>query len=280
MRKLETEYMLLRLREPWDGFYMGTRFDHGGVFDSLIFRGSEMCGRWFPHYDPFMHDAVCGPAEEFSPVFLDGRILKTGVGLLDGGSGEYDRFNLYRILDKGSWEVAEGESSVLFRHTLPGFYTYDKEISLSGPSSFRIRHKLLADLPFRTDVYNHNFFTFGKLEVGPGRKFDFPFAPGGDWRAEYNSVGFTSSGVRFSRCLEEGESVYTGNIHEAGKEGAPYAVEVSDGRLCVIITGSVPSSRMVLWANHRIACMEPYNPVIAVPGQPLEWWIDYQIVCK
>ena len=55
------------LHEPLDGFYRGTRFDRSGVFDSISFKSVEIAGRWFSAYNPYMHDAVCGPAEEFSP---------------------------------------------------------------------------------------------------------------------------------------------------------------------------------------------------------------------
>lgn len=60
--------MTLELHTPQDGFYKGTRFDRGGVFKSLVFGGVEMCGQWFENYSPTMHDAVLGPAEEFSPM--------------------------------------------------------------------------------------------------------------------------------------------------------------------------------------------------------------------
>ena len=60
--------MLLVLHRPLDGFYRGTRFDRSGVFASLRFDGMELCGEWFQQYDPYMHDAVRGPVDEFSMI--------------------------------------------------------------------------------------------------------------------------------------------------------------------------------------------------------------------
>ena len=75
------------MHEPLDGFYQGTRFDRSGVFGSVSFGGVEFCAPWYERYDPLMHDAVLGPAEEFSPIFLPApssprAVLKIGVGLL------------------------------------------------------------------------------------------------------------------------------------------------------------------------------------------------------
>ncbi|MBR4826470.1 MAG: hypothetical protein IKZ91_01130, partial [Bacteroidales bacterium] len=119
---------------------------------------------------------------------------------------------------------------------------------------------------------NHNFWTFGRFEVGPGRLIDFPFRPEGTWRAEYDSVGFTGGGVRFSRTLQPGESVYCGNIHKEGTSGMPYSMSVSDGPVSVLIRGNVPVTHTVLWSNHRIACLEPYNDF----ATPFSWEIEYR----
>ena len=277
MITLSTSDLQLVLHHPEDGFYQGTRFDRSGVFDSLLFRGTELCGRWFTEYDPLMHDAVCGPTEEFSPVFLGpGQTLKTGVGILEADEAGYDHFKLYPVLDAGEWTVEEGEGRVLFRHHLKGIYTYEKEIALTGEASFSIAHTLRAEKPLQGDVYNHNFFTFGHFEVGPDRRLDFPFLPEGDWREPYDSVDFMDSGIRFTRKLREGESVYTGNIHEAGGQGMPYRMSMGEGSLAVHISGSVPVLRTAMWANHRIACLEPFNAFQAAPD--FSWTLSYQVV--
>lgn len=266
--------MKLELHRPWDGFYKGTRFDHSGIFSSLVYKGQELCGPWFTRYDPFMHDAVQGPAEEFSPIVLDDLWLKPGVGLLRQDGQAYDRFKLYELADAGRWEM----DGYRFHHHLKACYDYIKEIAITADNRFEIRHRLHAFMPLKGDVYNHNFFTMGKMAVTPSRVIAFPFSPEGDWRAEYDSVGFTSDGIRFSRALQEGESVYSGNIHKAGDDGMPYKMRLCEGSISVLISGDVPVFKTVLWANHRIACLEPYNRIDLAPGETFSWTIEYTLI--
>ena len=268
--------MRLELHHPLDGYYEGTRFDKSGVFKSLVFKGTELCAPWFGQYSPTMHDAVLGPAEEFSLLQAGPYWLKPGVGLLEPDPEPYDRFKLYNIIDPGRWEVEERESSHYFRHTLDGYYTYTKKIRTVSKSSFEISHALKVQIPWDGTVYNHNFFTMGKMETGHSRMIDFPFRPGGTWRAVYDSVAFTEGGIRFSRTLKEGESVYSGDIHEAGVAGMPYDITLREGPLSVHIQGDVPVTHTVLWANHRIACVEPDNRLVAAPGETLRWTIRYR----
>ena len=47
MIELSSKDLKLVLHHPEDGFYQGTRFDRSGVFDSILFHGVEMAGRWF-----------------------------------------------------------------------------------------------------------------------------------------------------------------------------------------------------------------------------------------
>ena len=265
--------MQISLHHPLDGFYCGTRFDRSGIFRSLVYKGQEFCGPWFQHYDPFMHDSVQGPVEEFSPIELEGLWLKTGVGLLEQDGQPYDRFKLYRIVSPGHWE-ADG---MRFMHSLDGFYDYVKEIVVTGENSFELRHSLHTFVPMRGDVYNHNFFTLGKMAVTESRIIGFPFTPEGDWRTEYDCVGFTPGGIRFSRALREGESVYCGNVHKSGEEGMPYELSLGEGPLSVHIKGDVPVLKAVIWANHRIACVEPYILLDLSPGETFYWNIKYSL---
>lgn len=282
MFKISTYGLELSFHEPGDGFYEGTRFDRSGLFDSLVFRGTELCGRWFEHYDPKAHDAVCGPVEEFAPVGFGsaapgGTFFKPGAGLLvRPDDAPYDRFRLYQIADPGEWTVRRESDRIAFRHRLEGVYDYVKEIVLTDASRMEIRHSLTPVTPLDTTVYNHNFFTFGRMSVGPSRCVDFPFAPECTWRASYDSVALTPSGIRFSRQLTPGESVYTGDIHVAGAAGMPYRIRLSEGSLAVSIEGDVPVTHTVFWANHRVACPEPYNRVAASAGDTFRWTIKYR----
>ena len=276
------------------GYYRGTRFDWAGVFERIEYRGCNYSEPWFESYSPTMHDAVCGPAEEFSPIGLEGAkagdpFLKIGVGILERIDDEqYDRFRLHNILEEGERIMEKGDDHVRFIHRIAsetGYgYEYVKEIALTSGSGFAIRHilKNTGAKELQGDIYNHNFFTLGLLQTGPGRQMDFPFKPEGDWRASYDEVGFTESGIRFTRELHKGESVYTGNLHETGKglTGSPDAFslyETSTGR-GIRMSCDILMTKTVFWANHRIACLEPYIDFEIKPGESFAFDIDYTLI--
>lgn len=72
-------------------------------------------------------------------------------------------------------------------------------------------------------------------------------------------------------------SVFTGDLHEDGAQGMPYAVSVRENGISVEITGDVPVTHSVMWANYRIACIEPYNAFRSAPGRPFRWSIRYSL---
>ena len=275
------------------GYYRGTRFDWAGVFQSIEYRGCNYTEEWFEDYSPLRHDAVCGPAEEFSPIGLDDvqpgePFLKIGVGMLEKMEGEYDRFKLHKILNPGERTIEVTEDSITQGHVLEseeGFaYEYFKTVRLIDPDSFRISHRLTntGSRPLKGDVYNHNFFTLGLLQTGPDRQLDFPFRPEGDWRAEYSEVGFTETGIRFTRALNKGESVFTGNLHEAGKgmTGSPNSFILKDTQTGRGVSAkcSLPMIKAVFWAYHLIACIEPYIDFNVAPGETFAFSIDYTLI--
>ena len=294
MITIENNSLKITLHAPdsENGYYRGTRFDWAGVFESIEYRGCNYAEPWFEKYNPVAHDAVCGPAEEFSPIGVEDvavgePFLKIGVGMLEKMEGEYDRFKLHRILDPGTRTHEVTKDSIIQTHHLDsaqGYaYEYVKEIRLTGEDSFCISHKLInkGSKTLKGDVYNHNFFTLGLLETGASRQLDFPYKPEGDWRAEYSEVGFTENGIRFTRTLQKGESVYTGNIHEAGKglSGSPNAftlTETKTGR-GVRAKCALPMTKAVFWSYHLIACIEPYIDFNIAPGETFEFEIDYTL---
>ena len=274
------------------GYYRGTRFDWAGVFENIDYQGCNYCEPWFEKYSPIMHDAVCGPAEEFGPIGVQeaqtgGPFLKIGVGILRKMDGEYDRFKLHEIMDGGTRSHKVSDDSVTFVHEIDsptGYgYEYFKEVAITGEASFCIRHRLTNTgcKTLGSDVYNHNFFTLGLLETGVSRQLDFPFRPTGDWRAEYSEVGFTDTGIRFTRQLQKGESVFTGNLHEDGKglTGSPNSFILKEERTQRIVKAvcNRPMTKAVFWSNHRIACIEPYINFCISPGETFTFDIEYSL---
>lgn len=274
-----------------DGYYRGTRFDWAGVFEGVRYRGCNYAEPWFESYSPIMHDAVCGPAEEFGPVGVDDAapgqpFLKIGVGILEKmDEPVYDRFKLHKILDYGRREQSVTDDSVVFRHVIEstmGYgYDYIKEIVITGDDTFRIRHRLsnTGALPIKTDFYNHNFFTLGLLSVGSGRCLDFPYIPEGDWRDVNDHVALTDGGIRFNAPNDKVRSVFIGNLHEKGhgSSGSPSSFDVyekSTGR-GVKVRCTLPMTYAVFWANPRIACVEPYLDIDIRPGESFDFSIDY-----
>ena len=289
----DTLKITLHAPDGGKGYYRGTRFDWAGVFESIEYRGCNYAEPWFEKYNPLAHDAVCGPAEEFSPIGLDEvapgePFLKIGVGMLEKMEGEYDRFKLHKILDPGTRSVEVTKDSIIQVHHLQstqGYaYEYVKEIRLTGENSFCINHRLTNKgvKALKGDVYNHNFFTLGLLETGESRQLDFPFKPEGDWRAEYSEVGFTENGIRFTRTLKKGESVYTGNIHETGKglAGSPNAFVLRETQTSRGVSAecALPMTKAVFWSYHLIACIEPYIDFSLAPGESLDFAIDYNLI--
>lgn len=265
----------LRLFAPGT-FYRGTRFDWAGVFDTVTWRGTDLAGRWFERYDPQMHDAVCGPAEEFTPVgYGEGEtFLKVGVGRLKADGAPYDRFKLYPVAEAGTRALETAPDFVFFRHEMPE-YSYEKTIGMLSGNAFFIRHHLEASTWLEGEMYNHNFFTFGRFRVDADRRLDFPFLPAGHWRAVYDSVGLTGSGIRFSRALEKGESVFMGDLQAVRQAESPYDLTLSDRDTRIRIRGDRPLTHTVFWANHRVACPEPYVAFRAGPGEPFDLEISY-----
>ncbi len=283
---LKKESLTVEISEPGVD-YRGTRFDWSGVFHRIIKDGYVFVDRWSDIEDIHVHDHVRGPAEEFVTVDFNGiepgdTFVKPGVGLLLRPDDKpYDWFRLYQIVDEGQRDVKISDSEVVFIHILKGIYSYEKRISLLSGDSMRISHRLTWEAPAPLDgyTYNHNFFTFGGVPVGPGRKIDFPYMPTGNWRSEYDNVALEGQGIRFSAPVIP-PSVYMGDLHSTD-EPTPYSFHISesgssDGKTHgVSVYGSRPVNHVVFWANPRVACVEPYLPIRLRKSESIEWDIMY-----
>ena len=269
-------------------YYRGTRFDRSGVILSLESSGHSFVGQWFLKYDPYMHDAVSGPSEEFTQIgYEDAKtgdtFLKIGVGVLRRDDAAYDRFHLYEIADAGEMTVEHDESSATFRHLLKGIYDYSKKVEIPADGRLRITHGLqnLTDRDLECYVYCHNFFVLDGAFTGVGTRLEFPFRPAGDWRAEYDCVGLAGKGIAFSRNLREGESVFMGNLHPETNEfdkGMAFSLSNTEKCLKVIGTCDRAADYSVFWANHEVACIEPYIPLRIPAGSIARWTLEYDFL--
>lgn len=271
------------------GYYRGTRFDHCGIFLSIIRNGFTYAGQWFDIYDPYKHDAVCGTSEEFEQCGYDEAapgetFLKPGVGLLIKENDDaYDHFHLYKVADYGTHIVKYTGDSATFIHEIHSDkwgYVYEKTVRIIDADTFEIRHSLRnsGKLSIEGDTYNHNFFTFSDARPGPEIEVDFPFEPCGTWRSIYDSVALSESGIRFSRPLNAGESVFMGNLKPS--DGAPVTGEVfsqSGAGHKVTFHCDKAFHRITFWSNHRVGCIEPFVPYSIAPGKTFEWKYLYRL---
>ncbi|MBP5721845.1 MAG: hypothetical protein J6W82_12410 [Bacteroidales bacterium] len=279
-----------RLADPRNAepYYRGTRFDRTGIVLELLSHGHCYVSPWFKSYDPYKHDAVCGPSEEFTQSGYEpgegGKpFLKPGVGLLAADGLPYDRFRLYRILDPGRFSLElTGRAEAVFGHELDGHYAYSKLLSLPEEGHLRLEHEMrntgTRDLGFY--VYNHNFFVLDGAFTGRATGFRFPFKPEGDWRAPYDCVALTGDGIAFSRDLEETESVFMGNLHPAAPSGGGHSFELRNAAngLGVRAECDAPMEYAVFWSNHEVSCIEPYIRFDIPPGASARWSIDYRLI--
>lgn len=284
MITISREDLRVQLCRPGE-YYQGTRFDHAGVFRCIEKGGFVFADEWFSHADPFRHDRVCGPSEEFVTVDFDGVapggvFCKVGVGLLRRpDDAPYDWFRLYEVADPGVWDVQEADDQVLYRHTLKGWYTYEKTVRLSGPSNLQIAHWLRWEAPsaLKGFHYNHHFFTFGGAPVGPSRQISFPFRPSGHWRDTYDNVALEGHGIAFSAPITKTPCVYMGDLHN-DRGLTPCFFSVREGEHQVYVLGNRTVHHMVFWANPQVACIEPYMPLELAKGQKLDWMLDYSFM--
>lgn len=278
------------------GFYRGTRFDRAGVFGNIEYEGIVFSGSWQDVHDPYRHDSLTGPVEEFSQNGYEsaapgGVFLKPGVGLLRReDDSPYDWFHLYPVVDEGKRSVEASEKSVVFRQVLDaaGYcYDYRKSIVLCDePGTFCIDHSLgnSGSGTLTGFVYNHNFFTLGGRGTGPWSEFDFPFTPVGIWREDYDSVAVKGCGFRFSRSLKPGETVYMSGIRSAsGVNDYSFRLSsrlhdgASERAVSVEVSSDAEFHHAVFWGIDRIACIEPYTPYEIRPGGCFRWTVRYRL---
>ena len=275
-----------------DGYYRGARFDWSGVVACLTYKGHSYFGVWFPHYDPYLHDAITGPVEEFRFGFESALgydqakpeelFVKPGVGVLRRVDATPFNFRTaYPLVDGGRWTVKAGRSSVSFTQDLKGpsgiAYEYTKVLKLEK-DQLVLEHELknTGTAEIETDVYNHDFYVLDDGATGPGMVVRFPFTP----KAEpgfKNGARIEGKEMVYDRELQTGEtaqSILTGYSNQASDYD--FFVENRNTGAGVEQSGDLPISHLNFWSIRTTICPEAYIHLNIAPGHSARWTIRYR----
>lgn len=282
------------LPDAKNGYYRGSRFDWSGVVGCLTYKGHTYFGVWFPHYDPFLHDAITGPVDEFRSGFESALgyeqarpgepFVKPGVGVLRKIDDAPFKFTVpYPLLDGGQWTVMAGRRRVSFIQDLKGpsgiAYEYTKILKLDKDQPVLILEHELKNTgtnAIDTNVYNHDFFVLDDGATGPGMVVRFPFTP----KAE---LGFTNGAriegneIVYAQELQTGEtvqSILTGYSNQASDYD--FFVENRNTGAGVEQSGDLPISRLNFWSIRTTICPEAYVHLKIAPGESARWTIRYR----
>ncbi|MVM38134.1 hypothetical protein GO730_11990 [Spirosoma sp. HMF3257] len=280
----------LYLPDASQGYYQGTRFDWSGAFKSLTYKGHSFIEPWFENYDPKLHDAICGPVEEFTPLgYAEAKpgdtFVKIGVGVLrkpDDKNYAFARY--YDIVDQGTRNVKKHKDFLEFTHELnspTGYaYMYHKTVKLTkGKPELVLEHSLknTGKLPIETSTYDHNFFIIDKQPSGPTVNIEFPFDVKGEGKGFGSTILSQGKQLIYSRELAKKEQVYSAGLQGFDATSASYDIRIENQKTGagVHITGDRPIQKMVYWACATTSCPEPYIQLKAEPGQEVKWKITY-----
>ena len=271
------------------GYYRATRFDRSGIIFSLEYNGHQFSGPWFDQYDPEIHDAICGPVDEFAPVgYVDANMgdefLKIGVGTLRKSSVDYQRFSLYQIMNPGKWKITQDDNRIVFRHLLESAsysYVYTKTVSLSDDKPLLMLDcslKNMGEQPLESNVFNHNFFVIDRQITGPGTKIHFPFNPEGEWRDPDSPVVLRNNEIGFTRHLNKGESVFMANMQGFDPDkNYRFRIENHAAKAGIQVMGNRQPIKMVFWASYLTACPEAYIKLSVAPQEECTWSNHYEL---
>lgn len=292
-------HAVIYLPDAKDGYYRATRFDWSGVVGCLSYQGHSYFGVWFPHYDPYLNDAITGPVEDFrsadgesAPGYNEakpgGPFVKLGVGVLRRVDDKPFNFaTTYPMIDPGQWAVRAGPASVSFQQTLKSpigiAYVYKKTLKLEAHQPvLLIEHELknTGTETIDTQVYNHDFFVLDNDPTGPGMVVRFPFQPQAG-KPLTNGARIEGKELVFGRELETGEFVYTW-LSGFSKAPADFDFTVENRRTGAGVeeTGDRPLARIVFWSIRTTICPEGYVHIRVAPGQTARWTIRYRFFAQ
>ncbi|GAB3801179.1 hypothetical protein GCM10028819_27900 [Spirosoma humi] len=283
------------LPDEQQGYYQGTRFDWAGAFRNLTYKGHSFIEQWFDTYDPKMHDAINGPAEEFTPLgYADAKpgetFVKIGVGSLRKADDKaYSFARPFEVADHGKWTVKSHSDRVDFKHELTaptGYgYRYTKTVRLTkGKPELVLEHRLknTGSKPIQTSVYDHNFFIIDKQPTGPTVNIQFPFEVKAEGKGFGSVIQTQGNRLFYVRDLEKKEQVFSAGLQGFKPVPADYDIRIENQKTGagVHITSDHPMEKLVYWACATTSCPEPYIRLEAAPGQEVTWKIVYEFYEK
>jgi len=287
------------LPDAKNGYYRGSRFDWSGVVGCLAYKGHTYFGVWFPHYDPFLHDAINGPVEEFRTADGNGALnydeakpgelfVKPGIGVLRRIDAAPFKFSArYPLVDPGKWTVRARRTGVAFKQELKSpvgiAYVYRKTLKLDPHAPvLLLQHELknTGTKTIDTEVYDHDFFMLDGAATGPGMVVRFPFAPKTE-KPLGNGAAIDGNAIVYDRELQTGESA-AGALTGYSNSPADYDFTVENLKTGAGVeqTSDAPVARMFFWSIRTTICPEAYVHLTIAPGQTVHWTIRYRFYSR
>jgi hypothetical protein len=280
------------LPDAESGYYRGTRFDWSGIIENVHYRAHRFYAPLHAEHDPFLHDSVSGPTDEFgmfNPMgFAEAKpgetFVKVGVGLLEKGESDEYRFRGdYPLRRPGTWTIDQGRDWISFEQTLAGdhgwAYHYSKTIRLLSDEPGFVIEYLLENSGSRTiDIthYNHNFTLIDGTPYGPDYAAEFAFSSE-EPRPIDDLAWFRDGAIEIEHPL--GDQSFWVELYQ-GPGRVDYNTATIRNRItgaAISFEGSGPIERMVCWAVERAVCPEPFSRIELKPGEVGTWSTTYRL---
>lgn len=279
------------LPDPDNGYYRGTRFDWSGAVSSLRFAGHEYFGEWQQADDPYLHDRITGPVEEYRTNdkglgYDDGgkTFLRIGVGVCEKpDEDDYRWTHSYGVIDPGTWTIRKGENWIEMQQEVmdeaSGYgYRLTKRLLLPpGEPQLVIDHMLenIGRKAIETDVYNHNFFVIDNQPTGPDFSVRFPFQATAD-RDLKGYAAVRGDRLAYTKELEPGASILALlSGFGASPDDHSFTIENRRVKAGVRMRADKPLLKLQFWSPRTTLCPEPYIRLSLEPGQADRWTLRY-----
>ena len=280
------------LPDPENGYYRGTRFDWSGAIYSLKYAGHQYFGEWQESSDPYLHDRITGPVEEYRTAekglgYDDGgnRFLRIGVGVVEKpDEDDYRWRHSYKIVDPGEWTIRQGANWIEFTQAVTesslGYgYRLTKRLTLTpGQPELVIDHALenTGRKTIETNVYNHNFFVIDNQPTGPDFAVAFPFELTADRQME-GYVSVSGRQLRYEKHIPAGASIFT-MLEGYGSTADDHMFTIENRKVKAGVRAATdrPLAKLQFWSPRTTLCPEPFIDLKIEPGQADRWSIRYE----